>query len=299
MQQSETRVTMDRITEAAQAAFERNFRNGKWENTTRYVQNDWLDAIEAAAAVLSGPDEALRVAVKEVINERDSDLDMWHCPYGAQNQTHLYNAWFTAVQESWQKLESLKAILRAALSHPAAPRMDPTMQDEVRDTRQDAPAKAEADVVSESAKTIQLRVALRELEATRKNADFLRKSVGACHMMISRNDLNELDGEWDATDLPPRLKKFITETSRQGWVPLGEVDKFLLSDLSDDFGPEVVERLHNVLTPAERTEVTVETDSDSLRWTTVSIDGRSVAKFASYDQAKEYAAGLRAELEKE
>ena len=42
-----------------------------------------------------------------------------------------------------------------------------------------------------------------------ENADFLRKSVGAVHLMISRNDVSELDGEWNATDLPPRLKKYL------------------------------------------------------------------------------------------
>ena len=47
-----------------------------------------------------------------------------------------------------------------------------------------------------------------------ENADFLRRSVGACHLMISRNDLSELDGDWDATDLPPRLKKFLANRAQ-------------------------------------------------------------------------------------
>jgi hypothetical protein len=47
------------------------------------------------------------------------------------------------------------------------------------------------------------------LEELQRNDDFLRRSVGACHLMISRDDVTELNGDWDKTDLPPRLRKYI------------------------------------------------------------------------------------------
>ncbi len=51
----------------------------------------------------------------------------------------------------------------------------------------------------------------KQLAARIENADFLRKSVGACHLMISRNDLSELSKDkWDTTDLPPRLLEWIS-----------------------------------------------------------------------------------------
>ena len=49
---------------------------------------------------------------------------------------------------------------------------------------------------------------MKDLEA---NADFLRRSVGAVHLMISRDDINELDGDWASGDLPFRLKKYLLE----------------------------------------------------------------------------------------
>lgn len=53
----------------------------------------------------------------------------------------------------------------------------------------------------------QLESSLRSISA---NADFLRKSVGACHMAISRDNLEELrKDKWDPIDLPPRLYKYI------------------------------------------------------------------------------------------
>lgn len=49
-----------------------------------------------------------------------------------------------------------------------------------------------------------------QLKERTENADFLRSMVGACHLMISRNDLEELQRqEWEATTLPPRLHKFV------------------------------------------------------------------------------------------
>jgi hypothetical protein len=49
-----------------------------------------------------------------------------------------------------------------------------------------------------------------DMQALSENADFLRRSVGACHMMISRDDIGELEREeWDATSLPARLKNYI------------------------------------------------------------------------------------------
>ena len=59
-----------------------------------------------------------------------------------------------------------------------------------------------------------LRDSLRNVTA---NADFLRRSVGACHMMISRNDRAELDGQWEATDLPPRLKIYLTKLEEKSY----------------------------------------------------------------------------------
>jgi hypothetical protein len=51
----------------------------------------------------------------------------------------------------------------------------------------------------------------RELETRTENADFLRKMVGVCHLMISRDDMGELCREsWEETTLPPRLFKFIS-----------------------------------------------------------------------------------------
>ena len=53
-----------------------------------------------------------------------------------------------------------------------------------------------------------------------KNADFLRSMVGACHLMISRNDIGELQRqEWEVITLPPRLLKFIAAITadRDAW----------------------------------------------------------------------------------
>lgn len=73
-----------------------------------------------------------------------------------------------------------------------------------------------------------VKVAEDKLKSITENADFLRKSVGACHMMISRNDLEELrQDEWDATHLPPRLYKFIGEL-KGNLVALQDVEKAII-----------------------------------------------------------------------
>lgn len=79
--------------------------------------------------------------------------------------------------------------------------------------------------------TAALAVARAEFEAEmaslKENADFLRKSVGVCHLMISRDDLSELEKEqWEATTLPPRLKKYIeAKVDQQLQQKLDERDK--------------------------------------------------------------------------
>jgi hypothetical protein len=90
------------------------------------------------------------------------------------------------------------------------------------------------------------------------NADFLRRSVGAVHMMISRNDLAELDGDWGTTELPPRLKKYIEEARKglhseaeiraamlQRWPRLG---KRLAEDLFTILNAHKEERVMRVCT---------------------------------------------------
>lgn len=61
---------------------------------------------------------------------------------------------------------------------------------------------------------------VRELEAQlaerTANADFLRESVGECHLMISRNDYTpQLHDNWKDTDLPPRFRKVIATFEAQ------------------------------------------------------------------------------------
>lgn len=49
-------------------------------------------------------------------------------------------------------------------------------------------------------------------EKAEANADFLRKSIGECHMMISRKSSEyQIEKEWESTDLPPRLQKIMKE----------------------------------------------------------------------------------------
>ena len=50
----------------------------------------------------------------------------------------------------------------------------------------------------------------RDRDEARANADFLRDSLGECHLMISRNTPEfQLKQEWDATSLPARLQKIL------------------------------------------------------------------------------------------
>lgn len=75
-----------------------------------------------------------------------------------------------------------------------------------------------------------VKAAEDKLKSLTENADFLRKSVGACHLMISRNDLEELrQDEWDATHLPPRLYKFISEL-KGNLVALPDVEKAIRAE---------------------------------------------------------------------
>lgn len=49
-----------------------------------------------------------------------------------------------------------------------------------------------------------------ERDEARANADFLRESIGECHLMISRNTPEyQLKQTWEAVDLPPRLRKIM------------------------------------------------------------------------------------------
>lgn len=54
--------------------------------------------------------------------------------------------------------------------------------------------------------------AQQKLAEARSNADFLRESVGECHLMISRNTPDfQRRKEWDSTNLPPRLQHVMQE----------------------------------------------------------------------------------------
>jgi len=52
----------------------------------------------------------------------------------------------------------------------------------------------------------------REQAEARANADFLRESVGECHLMISRNTPEfQTKQNWSSTELPPRLQRIMRE----------------------------------------------------------------------------------------
>jgi len=233
----------DRIEAAAKAIYEVDYASPqyyKWDKTPESVKESHRAKARAAAAVLSGPDETLRVAAQNVLDR---------------------------LRDNYPITQANLDTLEAAISHPAAPRMDPTIQDEVRDTRQDATAKAQS---ARNAGCICSRKMPYLDWSHDKDCPLYRPiSVPA----EASSPLPEADVVADVVDeMLDVFDTFFTEpvihtrdgdikrmtaalaVARKGWVPLSEVDKFLLSDLSDDFGPEVVERLHKVMTAAERTE---------------------------------------------
>ena len=57
-----------------------------------------------------------------------------------------------------------------------------------------------------------LKQAWRERDEARTNADFLRGSIGECHLMISRNTPEfRLKQDWETTTLPFRLQAILRE----------------------------------------------------------------------------------------
>jgi hypothetical protein len=74
-----------------------------------------------------------------------------------------------------------------------------------------------------------------EFAKLKENADFLRRSVGAVHMMISRDDLTELDGNWCVTDLPPRLKMYINDL-QQGRCSMEQIEAAIREELQEGHG---------------------------------------------------------------
>jgi hypothetical protein len=201
----------------------------------------------------------------------------------------------------------------------AALRMDPTMQDEVRDTRQDATAKAQSEARPLNAADQSARnagcICSRKMPyldwSHDKDCPLYRPISAPAEASIPQPEDDVVEEMLEVYyPVSARTGKIGWKTervamtaalavARKGWVPLSEVDKFLLSDLSDDFGPEVVERLHNVLTPAERTERVMVRRHDGMgRWQV--LDGNTIVyECLAQIHAERYAAGLRQELEEQ
>ena len=81
----------------------------------------------------------------------------------------------------------------------------------------------------------------KERDEARANADFLRQSVGECHVMISRNSADyQITTDWSATDLPPRLRKLMLELDRErgGWAALERLRERMMT--RDDHGNRVL-----------------------------------------------------------
>jgi hypothetical protein len=74
----------------------------------------------------------------------------------------------------------------------------------------------EAEAALDQIRTIRIEVQadmetlIKQRDAARANADFLRESVGECHLMISRNTpAFQTRHDWDATTLPFRVRTLI------------------------------------------------------------------------------------------
>lgn len=150
-----------------------------------------------------------------------------------------------------------------------------------------------------------------ELSALKDNADFLRKSVGAVHMMISRDDLSELDGAWEAVDLPPRLKKYIAELRERGSGELrtrGEWAAWLFEVTGSQVATNKIWKIADALValaapqgaaPAQTVNdrVTIARgEMDTPHEVTVFIDGKEECCNMIPRHAERYAAGLRVEI---
>jgi len=120
----------ERIEAMAKAMFAWENQRGSWDILSDSQRGYWQELARAAAAVLSGPDESLRKALEASERLRKGIYKPWATAGGPRECSHgITNALYC------QQCD--EATVKAALSHPPAPRMDPTMQDEVRDTRQE------------------------------------------------------------------------------------------------------------------------------------------------------------------
>jgi hypothetical protein len=77
----------------------------------------------------------------------------------------------------------------------------------------------------------------RERDRLRRVGEFLRDSIGECHMMISRNTPEyQLRTEWEPSDLPPRLQKIMRERDewRARWDEQGNALAVRIAALAGD-----------------------------------------------------------------
>lgn len=82
-----------------------------------------------------------------------------------------------------------------------------TMADEIVSVLKDIIAKHEFTLELRESELADMRGLYAHLEI---NADFLRDSIGECHLMISRNSgLYQIRLDWDPESLPARVSKLM------------------------------------------------------------------------------------------
>jgi len=90
------------------------------ERVLRYVNieiDQFTRDVRALALAASQPPqelEGLREALEDVVNERDTELDMMHCKY--LHGTPENEAWHGGVKEAWKRFEIVQGRARAALT---------------------------------------------------------------------------------------------------------------------------------------------------------------------------------------
>jgi hypothetical protein len=169
----------DAMVEAgAKAAYE--VQGGvEWATASQYEKNLWLVEIRAAAPHVQYAHRAAEPAVAEPVAQ-----EMAHC-WACQNGQSLARGEGTHTE--------------GTVEHQVAP----------SDWRTLSVTAIAAENHNVGEYVAQLE---HQLKSLKENADFLRESVGACHMMISRDDVAELEARgWASGDLPHRLAKWLRE----------------------------------------------------------------------------------------